>query len=169
LILEQESLESFSAEAVTQQVLQDVAGEFQKLITNEGLFGAARVVGEQVVQEAALVTTEFRDLAQGTLSSLLRAFWPVIAVLLLIAVVGVAVLLVHVSTGASNVIAADILTPATAILGAVGLYAGRPKGPPAPNSARVTDAAAGSSASQPDGTRATSTDDTTAKAPDAWS
>ncbi len=121
LVLEQQSLESFSAEAVTQSILQEVAASFQELATNKGLFGAAEEVGRTVVEAAEITTVQFQAIAGKTLRAVVNSFWPVLVVLAVVLVVGVAVLAQHLATGSTSTLVADLTTPITALVGGAAL------------------------------------------------
>lgn len=129
LVLEQQSLDTFTARGVTQKILQDVAASFQHLATMEGVFGAATEVSKTVVAEAKFATSQIEavaqqtiGVAQRTMGAVLRSFWPVIAVLAVVVLVGLLVLVQHVSTGSSGTLLADMTTPVTAAVGAVVLF-----------------------------------------------
>jgi hypothetical protein len=118
LVLEQEALSTFSAEAVTQQVLQDVAATFQNLVTRRGLFGAAAAVGDSVTQATDIAATRVAQVGNKALGALVASFWPVLLVLLIVLVVGVGVAVQHGLTGANPSLLTDLLTPLAAAVGA---------------------------------------------------
>jgi hypothetical protein len=136
LVLGQQDLDTYSAAGVGQAILQDVATRFEKAVAGQGLFGAANQVSQALVDEvrvatdqlqaaSAVVGTAARSELDQMLGAVMHSFWPIIAVLALIAALGVVVLVTHATSDGSGSLLADIATPLLGLAGAVGLFTTR--------------------------------------------
>ena len=138
LMLGQQPLAAYSAEGVSQRIMQDVAVRFQQLAASRGLFGAAEQVGQTVLKEVELAADQVRAIAttaqaaisaqlQQTLGTLVRSFWPVIVVLVAITALGLFVLLQRAAVGQTSTWVADLSTPLVGVASTVGLLFARNK------------------------------------------
>jgi hypothetical protein len=138
LVLGQQQLDSYTAEGVVQRIMQDVAVKFQQLAAGRGLFGAAEQVSQTVVKEIQVATDQVRAIAttaeeaigkqlQQALGTLVRSFWPVIAVLGVITLLGLFVLIQHATSGQTSTWLVDLTTPLLGIASALGLISARDK------------------------------------------
>jgi hypothetical protein len=105
LIIGHETLGSFTAENVTKQILQEVMVSFETVAQQQGLMETAEAVGREfnrVVEVASEqiqdTLTRIHDVAHKELSQLFRNFWPILAgigVIVLLGIVAVVVRLVQ--------------------------------------------------------------------------
>jgi nitrate reductase NapE component len=85
----------------------------------------ARAYLEQLQATSAVVGKAARNELDQILGVLIHSLWPIIAVLAVVALLGIVVLFQHASSGQSGSLVADIATPLLGLAGAVGLFTSR--------------------------------------------
>lgn len=82
LLTGQQSLRGFNAESVTQKIVQDVTGEIGEMIQKDLSEG-----GKQSLATVKQISSNVSDFAKSSLDGLVRNFWPIAALIGLIAIV----------------------------------------------------------------------------------